>query len=106
MKTLLTIFALTLFATSTHAQAPARYMPNADASSFRGAVNNPQPVKTAAVPNYRPQRIQIAAYSQQPRIPTYSDAAFRDARVNIPRNNIRMPRSFRIDWNPAGRTPR
>jgi len=106
MKTLLTIFAISLFAANACAQAPARYMPRADAPTFRGAVNNPQPVKQAAVPNYRPQRIQIAALSNQPRIPTYSDASFRDARVVIPRNNIRMLRSFRIDWNPAGRTPR
>jgi hypothetical protein len=82
-------------------------MPSANAApSFRGVVNNPQPVRAAAVPNYRPERIQITAFSDQPRIPTYNEASFREARVNIPRNTIRMPRSFRVDWNPAGRTPR
>lgn len=106
MKTLLTVLTVMLFAASAQAEAPARYMPSANAPAFRGAVNNPQPVQHASVPRYRPERIQIAALSNQPRIPTYSDAAFRDARVNIPRNTIRMPRSFRIDWNPAGRTPR
>lgn len=92
------------FASGAHAQA--RYMPADNAYAYSGgAVNNPQPIRTQPVPNYRPERMSTATLRDMPRVPVYREASFREARISMPRNNP-MPRSFRVDMNPAGRTPR
>lgn len=96
------VIALALLA--GEAQAEARYMPIENSYAL-GAVNNPQPLRIASMPRYRPERINMAEFREVTRMPVYREAYYRDVRMSMPRD-IPMPRNFRIDMNPAGRTPR